>query len=262
MAEPNATSAPARRRSRAGFTLVEILVAVSLMALLAGALAPLAVRQLRAGRIETTRARMDTLLDAMVGAPGEGSAGYVGEMCGLPPTLADLNDPAGKPSYATDPSDDVGYGFNGPYAPRAAAPGAPIVDGWNTAFQYDGATAQLTSAGPDRIFGTGDDLVRPFSALATTGDLVVTVLGLPNTVLLAEQLDPTRFDVYVATSMGGVRGELALGGVGPFTASGLHIGLHGLRAEGAGTYAGAPFVRDVVEIKRGTTRATLVLEQP
>ena len=93
-------------------------------------------------------------------------------------------------------------------------------------------------------------------------DLVVTVLGLPNTGGPAEQLDATRVDVWVATSSGGFRTEIAASGGGPFQATGLHLGLHGIRAEGTGTYTGAPFVRDVVTIKRGTTSATLVLEQP
>lgn len=249
-------------RARGGFTLIEVMVAVSIVALLAGALAPLAVRQVRSARIDATRERMDQLVAAMAGDAETGDYGYVGEMGGMPPSLDDLNDPTGKPGYATDPNDGIGYGYNGPYAPRAAAPGSPIVDAWNVAFQYDGATAQLTSAGPDRTFGTPDDLVRPFNALPTTGDLVVSVLGIPNTGGPAEQLDSTRVDVYVGTSIGGARGELALAGAGPFSATGLHTGLHGIRAEGAGTYSGAAFVRDVVAIHRGTTSATLVLVQP
>ena len=252
----------ATARARGGFTLVEVLVAVALVALLAGALAPLAVRQVRAGRIEATRERMDRLVAAMVGDEASGDHGYLGEMGAMPPSLDDLNDPAGKPGWAVDPADGVGYGFNGPYAPRVAPAGGAIVDAWNIAFQYDGATPQLTSAGPDRTFGTADDLVRPFHPLATTGDLVVTVLGLPNTGGPAEQLDATRVDVWLASSAGGVRSEALLGGGGPFAASGLHLGLHGVRAEGTGTYSGASLVRDVVAITRGTTRATLVLEQP
>ena len=254
-----------RRRSagsRGGFTLIEILVAVSLMAILAGAMAPMALRNIRAGKIRATQERMDEVLYALVGDPANGQFGYVGEMGGVPGDLTDLNDPTGLPGYAIDANDGVGYGWNGPYAPRIAAPATPVVDAWNRAFQYDGVNAQLTSAGPDRAFGTPDDITSPMNAIPTTGDLVVTVMGIPNTGDPAEQLDATRADVFVGFSNNGTRNELAVPGAGPFSATGLHGGLHGIRVEGTGTYAAAADVRDVVTIRRGTTRHVVVLVQP
>jgi len=247
---------------RAGFTLVEILIAVALVSLLAGALAPLAARQLQAGRRQATRERMDTLVRAMVGDERSDTFGYLGEMGGLPPTLADLNDPAGKPAYTVDPNDGVGYGYNGPYAPSASAPTDPVVDAWGLAYQYDPARAQIVSSGPDRILGNADDLTRPANPVPTTGNVVVTVMGLPRSGGPAEQLDASRASVVVAFSRNGVRNERMLTGAGPFVANGLHLGLHGLRATGSGSYAGAAPVRDVVRIRRGTTAATLVLVEP
>jgi prepilin-type N-terminal cleavage/methylation domain-containing protein len=249
-------------RAAAGFSLLELVVALALLSLLAGALAPFGIRSLRAAQIEKSRVRMDTLLRAMLGDPAHGDFGYLGDMGVLPASLADLNDPAGKPAFAVDASDGVGYGWAGPYVPALAAPGAALVDAWSTALQYDGASALLRSAGPDRQFATVDDLVRPFAAPNTTGSLVVTVLGVPNTGDPAEQLDAARVDVYVASSAGGVRSEQPMAGAGPFSANGLHLGLHGLRAVGAGAYAGAAVVRDVIAIHPGSTHRTLVLSQP
>jgi general secretion pathway protein G len=252
----------ARARATRGFSLIEVLVAIALISLVAGALAPLGIRSLRASQLDKTRARMDTLLAAIAGDPARGDFGYLGDMGSLPASLADLNDGTGKPAFAVNAIDGVGYGWAGPYAPTIAPAGAAIVDAWSVAVQYNGAAAQLRSAGPDHQFASADDLVRPFAPLGTTGNLVVTVFGVPNTGDPAEQLDATRVDVFVASSVAGVRGEQLMGGAGPFTANGLHLGLHGLRATGTGSYAGAAVVRDVVSVKRGSTHRTLVLEQP
>jgi prepilin-type N-terminal cleavage/methylation domain-containing protein len=245
-----------------GFSLIEVVVAIALISILAGALAPLGIRSVRAAQLEKTRTRMDTLVRAMAGDPAQGDFGYLGDMGRLPAALVDLNDPTGQPALAVDANDGVGYGWGGPYAPAIAARGAPVVDAWSLALQYDGVTAQLRSAGPDRQFATADDLIRPFTAPSTGGNLVVTVLGVPNTGDPAEQLDASRVDVFVASSVSGVRTEALMGGGGPFSATSLHLGLHGLRAVGTGSYGGAPVVRDVVSIKRGATLRTLVLEQP
>jgi prepilin-type N-terminal cleavage/methylation domain-containing protein len=252
----------ARPRAERGFSLIEVLVAIALIAIVAGALAPLGIRSLRSAQLEKTRARMDVALRAMAGDPTQGDFGYLGDMGRLPGSLLDLNDGTGKPVFAVDGTDGVGYGWAGPYTPTLAAAGAPVVDAWSVALQFDGVTAQLRSAGPDRQFSTADDLVRPFAPLGTGGNLVVTVLGVPNSGDPAEQLDGSRVDVYLASSLVGVRSEQLLSGGGPFTANGVHLGLHALRAVGTGAYTGAAVVRDVVAIKRGSTHRTLVLEEP
>lgn len=252
----------ARPRSARGFSLIEVLVAIALVSILAGALAPFGIRHLRAAQLEKTRTRMDTLMRAMTGDAALGDSGYLGDMGRLPASLAALNNPTGQPAFAVNGTDGVGYGWAGPYAATIAAPGAPVVDGWGQAFQFNGVTAQLRSAGPDHLFASADDVVRPFTPLGTTGNLVVTVLGVPNTGGPAGQLNASRVDVYVASSVAGVRNEQLMGGAGPFSANGLHLGLHAVRAVGTGTYSGAATVRDVVSIKRGSSHRTLVLEQP
>ncbi len=252
----------ARPRAARGFTLIELLVAIALISIVAGALAPLGVRSLRASQQEKTRTRMDSLMRAMIGDAAQGEYGYLGDLGALPPALTDLNDGTGKPLFALNTADAVGYGWAGPYAPALAAPGAAVVDAYGQPIQYDGVTAQLRSGGPDRAFGTADDLLRPFAAAATTGTLSVTALGIPSGGGPAQQLSSAQVAVFVASSVGGARGEQGLAGAGPFTANGLHLGLHALRAQGIGAWSSAPVVRDVVAIKRGIAQRTLVLVQP
>jgi prepilin-type N-terminal cleavage/methylation domain-containing protein len=252
---------PERERRSRGFSLIEILVALTLIALVAGALAPYGIRSVRAAQAEKTRARMDAALRGLVGDPERGDFGYLADLGALPASLNDLNDGAGKPAWALNAADGVGYGWAGPYAPSLATAGTALVDAWGMPFQYAG-TAQLRSAGPDRAYGNADDLLRPPLAQATTGNLVVTVLGIPSGGGTPIQLDTARVDVFVASSSAGVRTEQAMAGAGPYTLNNLHLGLHAVRAVGLGAWAAAPIARDVVAIKRGASHRTLVLEQP
>lgn len=248
-------------RGARGFSLIEVMVAVAMVSILAGALAPMTLRQVTATRRERALAEMQRLLEGMVGRPASEDDGYVGDMGGLPAALSDLNDATGHPARVVDPNDGVGYGWSGPYAPRLVPSGGSYVDPWGRPYVYDGATPQLRSAGPDRVSGNADDLVHPPVPPPLVGDLTVTVIGLPSGGGPPEQLEPARVDVYVASSLGGVRNESAMGGPGPFSATGLHVGHHGVRAEGRGAWTGA-VVRDVIQIGRGTHALRLVLEQP
>jgi prepilin-type N-terminal cleavage/methylation domain-containing protein len=248
----------------AGFSLLEIVVALVLLSLLAGATAPLAARQIRSQRLRTTQERMKRVVAGMVGDPLSGGHGYLGDLGELPPTLDDLNTRDTKPLYSIDPNDGVGAGYNGPYVPQAGPAGVPFSDAWGIPFQYAGA-AQLTSAGADRAFGTADDLVYPDAATVTTGNLTVTVSGLPNDGGLSCLLGEDEVDVFVASSSSGTRVEVQIpgpaGAGGPFVGTGLHNGFHGVRVAGQADWAGST-LRDVVEVRRSTVQLRVTLTQP
>ncbi len=78
-----------------GFTLMEIIIAVAVMAILAGTIAPLAFRQLEAAKEEATRRELQAIQDAVTE--------YHGDTGRLPITLAGLV------------SDDGRAGWTGPY---------------------------------------------------------------------------------------------------------------------------------------------------
>lgn len=258
---PSARRIAPRRR---GFTLIELVVALALLSLLAGAAAPLAVTQIRGHRIRVTQERMERVVAGMVGEPARGTHGYLGDLGALPADLDDLNTRGGQPIYAIDPNDGVGTGYNGPYAPQIGAPGAAFVDAWGTAFQYLGI-AQLVSAGSDRQFGTADDLTFPDVPPVTAGNVTVSVTGVPNDGSTACVIGEDDADVFIASSAAGARVEAQLvgpiGSGGPFLRSGIHKGLHGVRVAGQGDFAGAS-TRDVVELVGGTSQLRLTLVQP
>ncbi len=246
---------------RAGFSLIEIVIALSLMALLAGAMAPLALRQITGNRQKATLEKMKRLLAGMLGDPALGDYGYLGEMGQLPDALADLNQRGSQPAWAIDAGYGIGAGYNGPYVPQAGPANAAFVDSWGTGFQYASSAARVTSAGPDRSFGTADDLAWPATAPAVTAELRIRVEGIPNDGGPTELLDPSRVDLFVSLPVNGVRSESQLPDAEPFVRTGVPPGLHGVRAVGEGSYAGAS-ARDVVEVRRGTRLATLVLVEP
>jgi prepilin-type N-terminal cleavage/methylation domain-containing protein len=251
------------RGARRGFALIELIVAISIMSLLAAAIAPAALRQLDAGRRRATREQMEALVRGMVGEPASGDFGYLGDMGALPATLEDLNGTG--PAYVIDANDGIGAGFDGPYAPRAIADsGGVFVDAWGSSYDYDGATARITSPGPDHVLGSADDILVPSSPLPTSGSLSVTVLGIPNTGNPAYPLDASMVSVRVSSAVNGVRQEQAMSGGNPvFSLSGLHAGLHGVRVVILdAAWSGAGPLRDVAEIRRGTRSMRLALVQP
>lgn len=253
----------ASRITNAGFSLLEVIVAIAIVSLMAGALAPLAVQQLDSARRAATLRHLEGVARGLIGEPEIGSFGYIGDMGGLPPTLPDLNDPTGKPAYLVDANDGIGYGYAGPYAPNAAPAGAAFLDAWGTPYQYAPGAAQVTSAGVDRVFGTADDLRRPLEAPPTTGSVLVTVLGLPNTGPPTPTLPPAEFRAWIASSVAGARSEPEVFPSGnPFAVTNLHAGLHGVRVRGDGGAFDAVESRRVVSIRRGQVAVTIVLEQP
>ena len=123
-----------------GFSLIEVLVVISLISILAGALAPLGIRSLRASQLEKTRTRMDTLMRAMAGDPTQGDFGYLGDMGALPGSLADLNDATGKPAFAVDANDGVAR-LCMPLRADDRSCRRPLRRAWILALQVDGVPA-------------------------------------------------------------------------------------------------------------------------
>ena len=245
------------RKSRRGFSLVEVLVVLVLLSLAVGAAAPLLQQQITASKRRATLDKLERLHAGLAGDPARGDYGYLGDFGVLPPTLADLNTSAAKPAYVVDAGYGIGAGYNGPYAPRVQS----YQDAWSRDLDYTAGVAQVTSAGPDRILGNGDDLRYPPLAPTLTGDLTVVVRGVPAGGGSEVSLTSAEVLAFVASAVNGVRTESALSGSGPFTASGLPHGLHGVRLAGQGSYLGVNLLH-VVEIRRGSTLVNLVLEEP
>lgn len=249
------------RRHDRGFTLIEIIVAMAVLAVMATALMPVAAREISAAKRKATESSMEALVRGMVGDPSTGEFGYLGDMGALPTRLEDLADRGKQPGYVVDKNDGVGAGWNGPYVDNAGAPGASVEDGWGQAFRYDNKQAQLRSAGVDQKFDTADDLVYPDAAPKTDGQITVVVKGLSDDGSPPVTLGSGDAEVYVGSAVNGKRKEQKLGGGGPFTLANVPYGIHGLRIEGLGKYKGV-VARDVVELRSGNRSVSLGIAAP
>ena len=136
------TTLPPRR----GFTLLEIVIAVSILAILAGLAVPMASKAFESRARNATRAELDRLAEAV--------ATYFEDVLAFP---AEIDDLWIAPRGAT--------GWTGPYVPSMSTEALSgdadwNVDAWALAYEVSqaGDVLTLTSGGSDRTVGTADDL--------------------------------------------------------------------------------------------------------
>jgi prepilin-type N-terminal cleavage/methylation domain-containing protein len=142
-------------RPREGFSLLEVVVAISILLLLAGAVVPLAAGAITSARNDSTRERITDMRRSI--------ATFAKDVLRLPTTLVELRRGGGI------------AGWNGPYTSAAfdtAGAGTPdggfAVDAFGRALSWtlgSDVRGSLTSAGEDGTFGTADDI-------STTVDLM------------------------------------------------------------------------------------------
>jgi len=241
--------------------LIEILVALAMLSILAGALAPFVVQEMNRTRRSDTSERLVRLMEGMVGRTSEGLFGYVGDMGGLPNSLTDLVQQGVQPAF-TQTIYGFGVGWNGPYVTETAPSADPLMDAWGTAIDYSNTQAQVTSAASDHTLSTVDDLVYPSIATQTSGILTVTVLGIPVGTSTTVPLTSAEVSGVVTVSNSGVLSTVSIIGSGPFyTSNPIHSGHHAVVITGIGTYNTASATQ-VVQVVPGNTAITMTLVQP
>jgi len=166
----------ARRAGGAGgFTLIEVIVVIAVVAILASMAVPYAVKFIDQGRVESTRRQLVEIHDAIVGDPRVPTAGYVGDMGAMPPSLDSLFT-RGTLQPQTKGTLDARYGWDGPYVRIGYSSNAFLFDGWGRSLRYNNPGAgQIRSEGPDRTLGTGDDIIYPPAAVVPAGRLLVNL---------------------------------------------------------------------------------------
>ena len=251
-----------------GFTLLEVIVAIVIVAVLAAALSPLVVQQARRQRSAATIEKMESVLESMIGQPGSGRFGYVGDMGILPVNLTDLIIPG--PAYSPTIA-GLSRGWNGPYVNYLGPPAELANDAWGTPFVYDPvAGAMLRSLGSDRQLGTADDITLPNVPADTTGDVVVTVYGtFPAggqewvrtlddtdilTVAITKEYDPAP-PFFV---------NLTWNTLNAFEIQDVHIGTHAVLTQAlpASPYSACGIVTVIQDIYAGTNAVSVMMDCP
>ena len=141
-------------RKAAGFTLIEMIVAVAIMAVLASAVVPVLFNKLEQARYERVYTDLKTIYEATMGTPAEGYYGYVGDMGSLPDSVDMLIDGTGQGTY-----------WKGPYVSLGGQ--VSLQDVYGTPYVIDSLPIRARSYGPDKTdnSGTGDDMVYPDNPL-------------------------------------------------------------------------------------------------
>ncbi|MFH1686931.1 MAG: prepilin-type N-terminal cleavage/methylation domain-containing protein [bacterium] len=159
------------RRTRSGFTLIELVLVMIITGILATVAIRTAVSIGDTARVEQTKAELLQLEHAITGNPAlhnngvRSDFGYVGDVGAMPPNLDAL---------AIDPGDP---NWNGPYIRSQVAQATDDYkrDAWNHPYTYNGLEIIST--------GSGSDIVRKLGAavdeftLNTVSGLILDSLG-------------------------------------------------------------------------------------
>lgn len=180
--------------SNRGFTLIEIVVVVAILAVMAGAITPMVVRVIDNKREKETIEALKAFKRAIIGDPKIVNKevrtyfGYIGDMGSLPTEIEDLFQKGGEsqPPFTYDTAKKTGAGWNGPYIDPSLVENLASLklDAYGHEFTYDttedvdatvGVTisAKIISNGPDGTAGGGDDftihIFKPKSFSTVTG---------------------------------------------------------------------------------------------
>lgn len=162
------------KNPKSGFTLIEVVIVMIIIAALAGAITPLVFQAIYARREQATREELKTIKKSIIGEAkkiGHGEEftfGFAGDVGGVPENLDRLKTIGTLPAFSFDTNKNMGAGWNGPYMMEQFG-GDFKEDPYGTEYIYSTTVytntdlgvdvkAKITSAGPDRTADTTDDL--------------------------------------------------------------------------------------------------------
>lgn len=212
------------RQPAGGFTLIEVVIIISVLAILAAAITPAVLQQVIDTKIEATRREVKTLHEAIVGrSDAPGSFGFVGDMGRVPVSIDELVRPARTVSmFRSETFRGVGMGWKGPYVNVSDAKSDQLSDAFGR--PYRSAYGQVRSAGPDGVFDTEDDIVYPPVPPVVTGRVIVTIKR-----MAAEgpgfTVDPPGYEVRLYYSNNGQQAFIA-DNMAPFVFENVPQGIH------------------------------------
>ncbi|MEA2063837.1 MAG: prepilin-type N-terminal cleavage/methylation domain-containing protein [Gemmatimonadota bacterium] len=143
-------------RSRKGFSLIEVIVAVAIIAILSAAIVPVMINKADQARFTRIMGDLEAIYEASIGTPSEDYFAFVGDIGRLPDSTGQLLDSTGQGSL-----------WNGPYISLGGE--MRLEDPYGSPYQIGQDTIVVRSFGRDRIDnnGGGDDLVYPETPMGT-----------------------------------------------------------------------------------------------
>lgn len=196
------------RKSSRGFSMIEVAIAIAVIAILAGAAAPLVLKAINQQREKQTRDDMKVAWEALFGATDRRVSNMRADQGFSPGALADLRAmttrPAGLLNWGPN-GQQYSWGWAGPYwtgpIRLLAGTGGIPLDRWGRPLilNYPGANSwQIQSYGPDGVANNGDDLRFPAAATPVTrfnGSITINF----NQIKIAPGAVPTPTGNYTVT---------------------------------------------------------------
>jgi prepilin-type N-terminal cleavage/methylation domain-containing protein len=209
-----------------GFTLLEVIIVVAVLAILAAVATPVILQRVLDAKIEATRAEVRALAESIGGRSGEpGSFGFVGDMGRMPVSFQELIRPEQAPLFSTATFRAIGMGWKGPYTTTGASPADALTDAFGRPYQ-GAATGQVRSAGPDGVFGNDDDIVYPGVPPVYRGRVVVTLKRMADADP-SYTVDPPSYEVRLYYARNGRQAYLSAP-MPPFVFENVPQGLHAI----------------------------------
>ena len=202
-----------------GFSLIEAVVAIAIMAILAGAVAPLVVKSLNQQKAATTQANLQAAWQAAFGIPGTRVQNMRADY-GFSPTAttylgAMITYPGAAVTQAYGTSTYFSYGWNGPYwnGPTTTANGATVpADAWGNPVQLvvDPTSGNCQMVSP----GGGTQLVYPSAPVSLSSAYMGSIyLNLFNPWAISAKIS----HVLIEDRRGGVYTVFSDSGANPFS---------------------------------------------
>jgi prepilin-type N-terminal cleavage/methylation domain-containing protein len=237
-----------RRLPTSGFTLLEIIVVVGIIAVLAAAVTPALVQQILDRRVQATRDEARLLHEAIVGNPAAMQFGFMGDIGRTPATLGELAQRGGLPLYSTATTRAIGMGWRGPYVNTGTSPTDFLTDAFGHPYTTD--AGQVRSPGPDGVHNNADDIVYPPAAPVVSGSVFVSVKTIVDGKTLT---DPPGYEVQLFYAGNGQQQSL-ITGASPYNFTNVPMGLHAIQVvqttqPGAGTVVS----QDTITVRPGST---------
>ena len=241
------------RRRVEGFTLLELVVVITVLGILAAAVAPSVMQRMVEDRVQGTRDEAEAIVDAMIGDSAANRFGFVGDIGRLPTSLNELVTIGALPGYTTATERNIGMGWRGPYINQGSSANDYLTDAFGRAYVL--SAGQIRSPGVDGIANNSDDIVYPPSAPYVTGDVTVTTKTIQG---LKTLVDPTGYRVDLYYSNAGNEASLS-DGAAPYGFTSVPMGYHAIRVVKTNNPgAGSVVAQDTIVVRgNGTTAAEL-----
>jgi general secretion pathway protein G len=244
---------PRRGERHSGFSLIELVLVLTVIGILTASVTPAVVQQIVDARITATAAEAQALHEAMVGNHSQSRFGFVGDIGRLPTSFQELVQRGSLPGYTIDTTRSIGMGWRGPYVNIGGSANDYLLDGFGR--PYTGASSgQVRSAGADGVMNTADDIVYPPAAPAVTGTVTVTVKTVKGRRTVVDPND-VRVELFYAAN--GSENRVSDSNA-PFTFTNVPMGIHAIHvvnSNGNGNGNGSVVSQDTIVVHPASTTA-------